>query len=191
MTQMPVRTGFSLRRDGTTPRLSFSVAASIAQRLRVREAQADGEWFSLHPNAAIPEHLKGVAGAVADRQHDMIGRDMRAVTEHHTKNLSAAVPSLIDFEIFDLALETIFATESLDSLADTFHDHHQAECADVGLGDIKDLGRSTGSDQFGQHLATVMMRVLNLAVELAVGKSASSSFAELNIRFRVWHGSAP
>ena len=65
-------------------------------------------------------------------------------------------------------------------------DHrHQPERADVRLGDVEDFGRRAGLDELGQHLAAVMVRVLDLAVELAVGERAGAAFAELHVGFRI------
>jgi hypothetical protein len=55
------------------------------------------------------------------------------------------------------------------------------EGADVGLGDVEDFRRCAGLDELGQHLAAAMAGVLDLAVELAVGKGAGAAFAELDI----------
>ncbi len=56
---------------------------------------------------------------------------------------------------------------------------------------IQDFRRGIGFDKFVQHLATVMLRILHLAVELAVGESAGTAFAELYIRFRMQFPLAP
>ena len=72
-----------------------------------------------------------------------------------------------------------------------FHHGHQPEGADMGMGLGEDFLRRAGLDEFGQHLAAQMARVLDLAVELAVGKSAGAAFAELDIGFRVEHRAPP
>ena len=122
---------------GAQPRMagSSAVAAAVDERLRMLDAQADGERLRLDRNAALLEHLKRIAGAVADRQHDMIGRDVLAVGEHHARRPAAAVRPHVDLEVVDFALEAIFAAERLDGLADVFHHRHQPEGADVRLGD--------------------------------------------------------
>ena len=45
--------------------------------------------------------------------------------------------------------------------------------------------------EFVQHFAAQMARILDLAVELAVGECARATFAELHIGFRVKHILAP
>ena len=168
-----------------------AVAAAIDQRLRMLDAHADGERLGLDGDAALPQHLKGVARAVADGEHDMIGGDMGAVGEHHAANMAQAVPALLDFDILEPAFETILAAERLDGAAHVLHDGHQPERADVGLGDGQDFRRRAGRDEFGQHLAPVVMGIPDLAVELAVGKQAGAALAELHVGFRVEHGTAP
>ncbi len=59
------------------------------------------------------------------------------------------------------------------------------------LGEIEDFRRRAGLDELRQHLAAVVVRVLDLAVQLAVGERAGAAFAELHIRFRVQLAPAP
>ena len=102
----------------TEPRMpgAVGVAAPVDQRLRMLDADADRERLRLHGDAAIVEHLEGVARAVPDRQHDMLGRDVRAVGQHHAAHLPAAVRPYVDDEVRHLALEAILAAERLDGL---------------------------------------------------------------------------
>jgi hypothetical protein len=50
-------------------------AGLVDQRLRVLDAEADREGLGLDINALFVQHLEGVAGAVADGQHDVVGGD--------------------------------------------------------------------------------------------------------------------
>ena len=99
--------------------------------------------------------------------------------------------AVFDQKIGDLALEAIFAAQPFDGGAQAFHHGHQPEGADMGMRLGEDFLRRAGLDEFGQHLAAQMARVLDLAVELAVGKSAGAAFAELDIGFRRQHAIAP
>jgi hypothetical protein len=63
--------------------------------------------------------------------------------------------------------------------------------ADVGMRFGEDFRRGARLDEFDQHLATQVAGVLDLAVELAVGKRACAAFAELHIRFRVQNAASP
>ena len=68
------------------------------------------------------------------------------------------------------ALKADFAAEG-DDLGSHPLDHaDEAEGADVRMREVKDFLRRAGLDELGQHLAPEEARVLDLAVELAVGK---------------------
>jgi hypothetical protein len=83
------------------------------------------------------------------------------------------------------AAEADLAAQRLDLGAHGFDHGHQLEGADVRLADIEDFRRRAGLDEFGEHLAPAPARVLDLAVELAVGKGAGAALAELDVRFRI------
>ena len=169
----------------------FAIAAAVDQRLRMLDAHADGERLGLDGDAALPQHVKGAARAVADGEHHMIGRDVGAAGEHHAANMPQAVPALLDFDVVEPAFETILAAERLDGAAHVLHDGHQPERADMRLADGQDFRRRAGRDEFGEHLAPVVMGIPDLAVELAVGEQAGAALAELHVGFRVEHGTAP
>ena len=61
----------------------------------------------------------------------------------------------------------------------------------MGLADVKNFRRRTGLDEFGEDLAPPEVWVLDLAVELAVGKGAGAAFAELDIGLRIELALAP
>jgi len=61
----------------------------------------------------------------------------------------------------------------------------------VRLADVKNLGRCAGLDEFGEHLARAPGRILDLAVELAVGKGTGAALAELDIGFGIELALAP
>ena len=55
----------------------------------------------------------------------------------------------------------------------------------------QDFGRRARLDEFGQHLAVEVARILDPAVELAVGKGARAALAKLDVRFGVEHAAPP
>ena len=59
------------------------------------------------------------------------------------------------------------------------------------LADIKNFLRRAGFDHFFQHLAAVKLAVFDLAVELAIAKSARAAFAELHIALGLQNTFAP
>ena len=68
-------------------RAQFLVAGAEAglvdQALRMLDAKADGKGLGLDRHAAVMQHLEHIAGAVAHRQHDMIGGDLLAAFQLH------------------------------------------------------------------------------------------------------------
>ena len=145
------------------------------------------EWFGFDVDAAVVQHLEGVAGAVAQRQHGMSAFDLFA-------RFQADAPHavrIVQQQVGDFRLKAIFAAQVFDGPAHGFHHGYQAEGADMGMCLGKNFFRRTGAHEFGQHLAAKMARVLDLAVELAIGKSAGAAFAELHIGFRIQHRLAP
>ena len=80
------------------------------------------------------QHRKCVARAVADRQHDVVGSDLRAVRQHNAADVPRSVRPLLDFEIGDLTAKPVFAAQRLDGRAHALDHRHQPERADVRLG---------------------------------------------------------
>ena len=150
------------------------------------DAKADGKGLGFQRHAARQQNLEHVAGAVTHRQHGMAGKNLFAAFQFH-----AFYGPVLDQKIGDLALEAVFAAQALDGGAHRFHHRHQAEGADMGMGFGEDFFRGAGLDEFLQHLAAEMARILDLAVELAVGKSAGAAFAELDVRLRLEHALPP
>jgi hypothetical protein len=99
-------------------------------------------------------------------------------------------PSAVSIEIGHLARSGI-RRPAPRSFRASFDHLDQAEGADVRLADVDDFLRRAGLDELGQHLAAVVFRVLDLAVQLAVGEGAGAAFAELHVRFRVQLALAP
>ena len=139
--------------------------------------------FATIATPIVVQHREGVAGAVADRQHHVRGGDRLAVGERDAGDAAAAVGCAFDLEPLDAGAEAIAAAERFDLGADALDHRHQPECADVRLGLPQDLFGRTGGDELGQYLAALVARILDLAVELAVGKGAGAALAELDIGF--------
>ena len=101
----------------------------------------------------LVEHLEGVARAVADRQHDVIGLEVVAAVEVQPADMPLAVGVGRDIEPVDARPEAIFAAQALDRLAQAFDHRHQPEGADMRVRLGQDFGRRAGLDELGQHLA--------------------------------------
>ena len=162
----------------------------VDQRLRMLDPEADRERLGLDIHAALVQHLERVARAVADRQHQVAGGDPLAAGEHHAAHLAAGAVAL-DVDVDDLAREAVFAAQRDDVLAHLLDHLDQPEGADVRLADIHDFLGRAGLDELGQHLAAVVFRVLDLAIQLAVRKGAGAAFAELDVRLRIEFALAP
>jgi hypothetical protein len=88
-------------------------------------------------------------------------------------------------------LKANLAAELLDLVAHLLDHADQPEGADVRFADIKDFRRRAGFDKFLEHLAAVVLGVLDLAVELAIGKGAGAALAKLDVRLGVEHLLSP
>src|SRR6185369_10058381 len=157
-----------------------SEAAAVDERLRVLDAEADREGLRFEEDSTAREHLEGVSRTVADREDDMIRRQALAAGEN-----DAADFSILKDQVLDPAAQADLSSQGFDLGAQAFHYLHQAEGADVRLVDVEDLGGRSGGDELGEHFASAVPGVFDLAVELAVRKGAGSAFAELDVRFRI------
>ena len=92
------------------------------------------------------QHLEGVARAVADRQHDVIGGDVLAAGQHHAAHLRR----ILDVEVHDLALKADLAAQRVDRRAHVLDHRDQAESADMRLADVEDFLRRAGFDELGR-----------------------------------------
>ncbi len=166
-------------------------AGAIDERLRMLDAEADRKRLRFDVDAACLQHIERIAGAVADREHDVVRTDMLAIVEDDPAHPLAAVPVRSEVEIRDPAFETIFAAERLDRRAQALDHGDEPEGADMRLADVQDLGRRARAHELLQHLAAMVGRVPDAAPELAVGKRARPALAELHVRFRVQHAAPP
>ena len=184
-------------RQGVGRRAEVRVAGAGAEAglvdpaLRMLDPEADGEGLGLYVDAAGVQHLEGVAGAVAHRQHHVVGGERVAGGEAKAPHAPRAVGARLDLEVVDPAAEAVFAAEGLDGSAHRLDHGHEAEGADVGVGLGQDLGRRAGLDELGQDLAAEVTGVLDLAVELAVGEGAGPALAELDVGFGIEDAAPP
>ena len=108
------------------------------------DAHADREGLGLDMHARRVEHREGVARAVADRQHDMVGLEIIAAVEVQPADVPLAVGVGRDVEPVDARAEAIFAAQPLDRLAQAFDHRHQPERADMRMRLGQDFGRRAG-----------------------------------------------
>ena len=155
-------------------------ACPIDQRLRVLDAEANGERLGFHEHTRRMQHLEGVARAVAEGEDDLAGGDFLSTRQRY-----AAHVSFLDVQSSDAALEANLPAARDDLGAHALDHADQPEGTDVRMRDVEDFLGCPGFDEFGQHLASEMARILDLAVEFAVRKGAGAALAELHVRLRV------
>ena len=161
-------------------------ARLVDQALRVLDAKAHRERLGQHRHAALLQQREGVPRTVSYCQHRVVGAQLLT-----TGQAQAPQVALLDQQIGHLLAEADVAAQRLD-LGPHLLDHaHQAEGADVRLGDVEDLLRRAGLDELGEHLARQVPRIADLAPQLAVAEGAGTPFAELHVRCRVEHAAAP
>src|SRR5690606_24999269 len=109
------------------------------------------------------------------------GQDrMRGFQHLAAIELDAAQTAVLDQQIAHLTAETHFAAELFDLLAHARDHAGETKGADVRLADVENLFRRSGPDELMQHLAAMMARVLDLAVQLAVAEQARAALTELH-----------
>ena len=155
-----------------------AIAGAVDPALGVFDPHTDGEGLGLHTDAALVERLKRIARRMADRHDDVGGGEEAAIGQVQP---GQAVILGVDLEVGDAGGEAVFAAELFDGFADAHHHRHKAEGADVGVGFGQYVIGGARLDEFGQHLAAEMARVLDARIELAVGECPRAALAELHV----------
>ena len=162
-------------------------ACLVDQRLRMLDAETDRKWFCFDEHAARMQHREGVAGAVAERQHHMVGAQLFAAGQRHPAQMAHTSAIDLDQHIIDTTAEADLAAQRFDRRAHAFNHRYQPERADMRLVDVEDFLRRTGGDELGQYLAPMVQLVADLAIQFSVGKRARAAFAELHVGFWIQH----
>ena len=102
-----------------------------------------------------------------------------------------AIALIREIDIDDLGAEAVLATESLDLSPHVLDNGDEAERTDVRLSDVKNFLGRAGFHELSEHLATVMARIADAAVQLAVGKRAGAALAKLRVRCGIEHATPP
>ena len=166
-------------------------AHPVDHALRVLHPKANGKRFGFHEHAALPQHREGVARAVAQRQHHLVGAQggCRAIVQ--MVDLETADMAILDQQVAHAALEAHLAAERDDARAQALHHLDQLEGADMGVRMHQDFRRRSGLHELFHHLAAQVAGILDLTVELAVGKRAGAALAELDVRLGMQHLAPP
>ena len=148
-----------------------------------------------HGHAALMQHGKGVARAVAQRHHHLVGAQLvrlpGGLVQHGEAAQLCALCAVFNQHVGDALLKADFAAQRDDLRAQVFHHLDQLEGADVRVRLHQNLGRRAGLDKLLHHLAAQMARVLDLAPQLAVRERAGAALAKLHVAFGVEHMLAP
>ena len=99
------------------------------------------------------------------------------IVEHDAFELT-----VFDQDIHDLPLEAHLATERDDLLTHARDHAGQPERADVRLAHIQNFFRRARLHELLHDLAAVELRILDLAVQLAVREQTCTAFTELHVR---------
>ena len=145
---------------------------AVDQALRMLDAKADRKRLGFHENAALVQHGKGVARAVARCQHHVVGAKLVAAAVGQVVHCQAtdvlAICVALNRHVAHALLKADLAAHGLDLLAHVLDHLDQLEGADMRFADQQNLFRRTGLDELQHHLAAQVARVLDLAPELAV-----------------------
>src|SRR3989344_385420 len=164
----------------------FSQAGDVDHVLRVFDAKPDGERFGFDVHAAVVQHFKGVARAVADGEDDVVGGDEFAIGERYTTQRF-----VIKDDVGNVSVEANLAAEFEDFLAKISHDLDQPQRADVLLADVNDFFQRARVHEVFQYLTDMMPAILDAGMELAVGERTRADLAELHVGFRIEVALAP
>ena len=159
------------RAQQRVPRVPAEPGA-VDQALRVLNAKTDGKRLGFHEHTALMQHDGGVAGAVAQRQHHMVGAQFvsRVVACFGVQVLycQPANSTAFNQHVAHALLKADLTAQGNDLLAHVFDHLDQLEGADVRFADQQNLRWCAGLDELQHHLAAQVARVLDLAPQLAV-----------------------
>ena len=88
---------------------------------------------------------------------------------------------MFEFNVVYAAFKSNFAAEFNDLGAHPLHHGHQTKGANVRPADKENLLWSSRCNKLPQHLASVVLWILHLAVQLAIGECAGAAFTKLRV----------
>ena len=164
------------RAEGGVGRKS-AVLRLIDQRLRMLDARADGERLLRQRKALLAEHREGVARAVADGEHGVVGRQLMLtggilINERLERAVCAE-------DAGHPCVEMHFAAEAENPFAHGPHDPGELVRADVRLGVDEDVVWRAEAHKRAQNVLAA--GILCAGVQLAVGERARAALAELHV----------
>src|SRR5699024_10865047 len=134
-----------------------------------------------HPQGAEP--LKGVSGAVSHRQDAGRHVDTPALAPFLIDK--AAQNSLLNVKIRYMALKMHLSAGLADLFPQTANHPAQTVRTDMGAAVVENGRVGSAFCKNGEHPANAAGRVLDHGVQFAVGESAGSALAKLDVGFRI------
>ena len=163
------------------------VLRAVDGGLRMLDPNADGQRFRLHGHTLGMQRGEGIARAVADRENDLRGGEDFPAGQPG----SGHPAEIIQDQFLKAGFKSHLATELNDFLAQMTHHFDQPVGADVGPRLDQNVLGGTGHHHFLQNPGDAVFAILDLRVELAVGKCSRAPFPELHIGVRLQSGSPP
>ena len=164
----------------------IAVLRLIDELLGMLDSHAHRKRLAFHEQARIAYAVEHVARRMAARENYIACRQ----NEFFTRSVFLALgaphrhnAAVFEFHAFKTRAETHLTTPRDNLLAHGFHDIHELVGTNVRLAFPKNLFRGARLRENMQHVAAT--RILDVRGELAVGKRARATLAELHVRFRV------
>ncbi|OIQ72317.1 hypothetical protein GALL_460590 [mine drainage metagenome] len=158
---------------------------AVDHALRMFDAKAHRKRLGPQAHPPFMQHGKGIACAVAQGQHAVVGaqriRLAAGLVEHAESAQLPGTRGTVNFDVNDTLLKANFAAQGNDLFAQVLYHPHQPEGANVRVSFDQNLWRRTGLDQLLHDLAPQMLRVPDLAPQLAIREGAGTAFAKLDV----------
>ena len=163
-----------------------SPAGLIDQGLRVLDPHTNRKRFALQLHPHLIEHGETVPGRMAGRQHEVTAGQLLTIGQQKSLQAEGFLAAAgLQQQTVHTTTEAHLTPQGFDARTQATHHGGQLEGADMRPMHREDFGVGTASHQLLKHLASVVLGIAHLAVELAVGKGAGTPLPELGIGFRI------
>ena len=186
-------TGHLVGSCGQSLRIPLAILAHIDHFLEMLNPHANRKGFPLHGDGPAFQHGKGIPGAVADGQHQHLRLQIIRFLFRFAAALCihAADLTVPDVDVRELCTEAHLSTEVFNLFSDMLHHANQHICAQVRLIPVENLLRRAGLYKGLKDQTTPARRILHQRIQLAVGKCARTTLAELHIGIRYERAAVP
>ena len=154
----------------------------IDQRLGMLNPHSNRKRLGFNLNADLFEHGKAISSRVARCQNEVAAGDGIAIGQLEANQLMALLaPIGFQAQPLDAAAKANFSTQGLNTSAQPPHHRGQLEGADVGALQGENVLIGTRCHQFLEHLASVVLRITHLAVELSIRERSGATLSKLGV----------